>query len=375
MRICFICGSLEPGCDGVGDYTRRLAGELIRQGVACRSIALNERVLTQPLEEMQTSEGTELPVLRLPASLSWRERARRAKAWTSEFEPDWVSLQFVPFGFQKKGLPFGLSRVVDEIAGPAKRHVMFHELWLGMSSTEPVQHTIIGLLQRYTIRRLLARLRPLRNHTHCDLYKNRLEDMGARVAQLPLFGNIPVSKDAHFAKESDVVSFAVFGNIHHSAPIDAFSDELRNWMEIYNKSITIHFLGKVGGEKHRWCESLQRQGINVVVHGLLATERVSEVLQACDYGLGTTPWLLIQKSGSVAAMLEHDLPVICVARDWPLKTGNQQMDIPGILYYCPGRLGQILSVRNKANALNLGLIAHQMFTDLNNAKYFLSVVE
>ena len=28
MKIAFLCGSLEPWRDGVGDYTRRLAGDL-----------------------------------------------------------------------------------------------------------------------------------------------------------------------------------------------------------------------------------------------------------------------------------------------------------------------------------------------------------
>lgn len=32
MRLAFICVSLEPGRDGVGDYTRSLAAECIRQG-------------------------------------------------------------------------------------------------------------------------------------------------------------------------------------------------------------------------------------------------------------------------------------------------------------------------------------------------------
>ena len=33
MKIVFICGCLEPGKDGVGDYTRRLSAELIDHGV------------------------------------------------------------------------------------------------------------------------------------------------------------------------------------------------------------------------------------------------------------------------------------------------------------------------------------------------------
>ena len=40
MNILFICGSAEPGKDGVGDYTRRLCGELLRTGHRTRILAL-----------------------------------------------------------------------------------------------------------------------------------------------------------------------------------------------------------------------------------------------------------------------------------------------------------------------------------------------
>ena len=30
MNLLFICGSLEPGKDGVGDYIRRLSSELLQ---------------------------------------------------------------------------------------------------------------------------------------------------------------------------------------------------------------------------------------------------------------------------------------------------------------------------------------------------------
>ena len=38
MKITFICGSLNPGQDGVGDYTRRLAAQLALDGHECQLI-------------------------------------------------------------------------------------------------------------------------------------------------------------------------------------------------------------------------------------------------------------------------------------------------------------------------------------------------
>ena len=53
MKLIFICGSLEPGRDGVGDYTRRLAGELIRQGHQIAIIALNYKIIAMITKELQ----------------------------------------------------------------------------------------------------------------------------------------------------------------------------------------------------------------------------------------------------------------------------------------------------------------------------------
>ncbi|MBC8041217.1 MAG: hypothetical protein H7Y06_11790, partial [Opitutaceae bacterium] len=47
MKILFFCTSLELGCDGVGDYTRRLAGECAARGHDCTLIALNDTYVTR----------------------------------------------------------------------------------------------------------------------------------------------------------------------------------------------------------------------------------------------------------------------------------------------------------------------------------------
>ena len=48
MKIVFLCGSLEPGRDGVGDYTRMLAAEIIRKGHNAAIVALADKYSLEP---------------------------------------------------------------------------------------------------------------------------------------------------------------------------------------------------------------------------------------------------------------------------------------------------------------------------------------
>lgn len=109
MRLAFICSSLEPGRDGVGDYTRRLAGELVRQGHPSIAVALNDPHISKTVFELQEIEGVSISVLRLPIVMPWSKRVIEARNWLEAFNPDWISLQFVPFGFHRRGLCFGLG--------------------------------------------------------------------------------------------------------------------------------------------------------------------------------------------------------------------------------------------------------------------------
>lgn len=65
MDILFICGSVEPGKDGVGDYTRRLSGELIRIGHEVKILSLCDHQGTSFLTEFQEIEGTKVAVNRI----------------------------------------------------------------------------------------------------------------------------------------------------------------------------------------------------------------------------------------------------------------------------------------------------------------------
>src|SRR5947209_6737741 len=109
MKIVFICGSLEPGKDGVGDYTRRLGATLISKGYELSIIALYDRFISSLEETTQKSDNYEIMVLRLPFSMQDRERYELARDYINKKDPVWLSLQFVIFSFHPKGLPLYLS--------------------------------------------------------------------------------------------------------------------------------------------------------------------------------------------------------------------------------------------------------------------------
>lgn len=103
MRFLFLCSSLEPGRDGVGDYTRRLAQECAKLGHACALLALNDGHVSALTETV----GPEaIPTLRLPPGCG----IAPAVAFRERFAPDWISLQLVSYGLNPKGVSSRSSR-------------------------------------------------------------------------------------------------------------------------------------------------------------------------------------------------------------------------------------------------------------------------
>jgi hypothetical protein len=71
--------------------------------------------------------------------------------------------------------------------------------------------------------------------------------------------------------------------------------------------------------RHHVEEECKEHGWGFLDKGELPTVLISSYLQSADFGIATSPLSLIQKSGSVAAMLEHGLPVVVSRLE---KAGN-----------------------------------------------------
>ena len=153
MKVIFVCGCLEPGKDGVGDYTRRLACGLISQNVQVGIIAINDGFLGEYKEELQLPESFQIPTLRIPKVYNDTTKIDQAKKWVDTHNPEWLSLQFVPYSFHTKGLPFQLRKQLNTIGGSKKWHIMIHELWIGMNIESSFKTKSIGKIQKILIKK------------------------------------------------------------------------------------------------------------------------------------------------------------------------------------------------------------------------------
>jgi hypothetical protein len=374
MKIAFICTSLEPGRDGVGDYTRRLAVEVIRQGHYSVALSLNDKYVFDEFKGIQQSESTDLPVLRLPAAWSMKARINHAKKYIDDFNPDWLSLQFVIFGYHYKGLPFGLGRQLAILGAGRRWHIMLHELWIGMEIGSSKKLALWGHVQRLIIRSVISTLNPEIIHTHTNLYQQQLAKLGFIAHHLPLFSNIPkvnnndngseVFKSTKAKKSTNLI---LFGHIHPNAPVEDFAKEVAVYADKNNLEIYLTIIGRNGSEQTRWADKWAAAGMTVNVLGEQPVNNVSKELGAATMGISTTPIALIEKSGSVAAMHEHGLPVICVPCPWQPKNFNNLILTAGIISYQKGNLESIFTGRFDPPIMNsLSAITHQFIGTLLN---------
>jgi hypothetical protein len=220
--------------------------------------------------------------------------------------------------------------------GKASWHVMFHELWLGLGEKSPVKHRVWGALQRHIVLDLMRRLRPRVVHTQTECHRVALSREKIEASILPLFSNIPrvkgdgwdslleplVSKTAerHYDR-SELYLAGVLGMVAPEWNAERAVNALLPLTQRFQKRLVLVFYGKsnITQEAANKLKSVLRNRAEVVAAGERTSIEISRILQTLDIGIATTPRQVIQKSGSVAAMLEHGLKVLVTRDDWHLR--------------------------------------------------------
>lgn len=333
MKIIFLCGSAEPGKDGVGDYTRRLCGELNRTGHEAQILSLCDKEATCFLTEIQLIEETAVTVRRIPIASPYKQRVAWSQEVLKEETPDWVSLQFVPYSYDPKGLPLWLPRFLKGLKGRHRWHIMFHELWVGIEKEAPFKYKLLGLLQKQLIQKIKKSVKPTVVHTQAKIYQYYLSKIIITAEYLPLFGNVSVSSIKK--EDSEALIFAVFATIHDNAPFDDFILDLKEKLQLINKKIKFIFIGRHAELLVNWTNILDNYEIEYEVLGLSSEEKISQVLINADYGISSTPYKISDKSGVVAAMREHQLPIISVAKSW-VDQDDITVEFNDIIHYQKG---------------------------------------
>jgi hypothetical protein len=311
MKILFICGALEPGRDGVGDYTRRLAGALQLLGHQSSIIALYDPYIGEETIVAQPAENGTVQVLRIAAHTGHIDRYRRAHEWTNAFDPLWISLQFVPYAFNPRGLPFSLPRELQRLLVHERRlHIMFHETWIGKENGVDWKRWLTATLQQKIIRRLIA-LRPLIMHTQLPVAQRSLQTIVPGILPLPLFSNIEIYPQPA-APAGTTLRVGFFSQAAASPPIISFLTILCNHAKAAGREVEILFIGGDTARMKKAGDLFNDTGLftgKIFYTGFLPPEGISAALQGCALGITLVPRHALGKSGSVAAFLQHGIPV------------------------------------------------------------------
>lgn len=376
MTIVFICGSLEPGKDGVGDYTRRLSAYCAKKNVNVGILALKDKFINAVKEEKQTSDNQTITCFRIPSGLVTKKASKIAKTWIDGIRPTLLSLQFVPYSFQKRGLPFGLLKQIKYLGEDTQWHIMFHELWIGMNMLSPRKEILIGYIQRKIISNLLHKIKPKFITTQVQLYKFYLEDLGFNVSLLPLFSNIPIS-DLNTSKTKELqindlkkygLRIVLFGSIHPNAKLKDLLENINSFCEKYgitNRIIT--FVGRSGHEKENWKISFQKYDFEIFDLGEKKPNQISEALNMANLGITTTPVLLVEKSGTVISMRNHGLPILSVGKDW-IPSRAEVLELPSdVIEFNGSNFESILNFKSKKCDTTILDVADNFLSILSNS--------
>lgn len=351
MKLLFITPGLEPGKDAVGDYTIEIARRLLRSGYSVSIISIADRHIDIRNEGLRAGCKT----IRLPKRSEWNSRWKQLKEYVQENKPGWVSLQWVAFGYQDKGLPVLFGRHLRDAIGMTPTHIMCHEIWVEADGSTSFKGRVYSQLQREVHRRCFKALRPVCIHTTTEPYKRALESIGLSADILPLGSNIHGDEyQMHAAHASDdALTFIVFGNTPPEWDVKPVIQTIAKASSLMNRKALLWFSGK-GGPSEEELQSLVNYsvelGVKVKSLGFLEAQSIVEYMNRADVGLATVPFALWQKSSAVAAMRTCGLPVVFSRFDgqWPEEWLPKWED--GFFRLSESDIAQAVSL--KMNALN-----------------------
>lgn len=363
MKILFLLGSLEAKKNGVADYVLNLTDCLEKLGHQIAIISINDyKCIVLKIEDVNIITSSKI---RLSSDLSMIRKKSIIKEFVNTFQPDLISLQFVSFAFQKKGLPFSLLNVLSGIK-QFPLHIMFHELWVDYNSTKSLKKYILGKLQKFCILFLIKHLKPIEITSSIPFYIAKLKKYSANL--LPLFGNIKPIDYINLTKQKNELNVVFLGSF--SPNISDFITQL-NWLKNYSiahkLNIKFNVIGNNGVNKAaaflQIKNILGRYALNYI--GERSAEQVSETFLNADIGISRADYKYFGKSGSTLAMLEHGLPVLLRGEkpetfynDKPLNSFTNQ------LLFTSNSLN-ILPVKLKSNSQQM-MVAKKFISIINN---------
>ena len=340
MKIVFICGSLEPGMDGVGDYVQRIAGILKTKGHEVTLVALKDRYIK--FLQTEKNEIIQVSVYRIPAIFSMRKRYSIISKIIEELKPDWISLQYVGFSYERYGLPLEMPFYLRDMARNSKLQITLHELWCGMDEFSKWTEQVLGFAQKLFLKSLITIVKPDLIFTSIEFYKDELSALGIKSIVAPVFGNIPLYEFApddtwnKYTYESglqlitknlkDWLVITFFGTVYPCPGLDNLLNSTLEAAKKENQSLAVI---SIGNNRLNNVEETIKLFRNTKYFslGILPAEIINRIFDLTTFGVLTSPANRLNKSGSAIAMLERGIPILISPLD---KTYNIEMEKDGV---------------------------------------------
>ncbi len=235
-------------------------------------------------------------------------------------QPDWISFQYVPYGFNRKGLPFYLPAKIKQIVNGSNWHIMFHEMWIGISSLSPLRHKLYGFFQKSIALAMIKYIHPKKITTTNYLYQAILRQKNIEADVIPLFSNIPVSnRDTGFLEQIEnkySIQFdnemfyviGVFGTIYPMASLPKVLPTVVSSIDRQKKVVVIFFGRNNHPQELTHLKSILSSTI-IIELGELPANKVSSIFAVLQEAVLCTPVEHIGKSGVYAALRLHNIKV------------------------------------------------------------------
>lgn len=178
MKVVFISNHLPPTVDGVGDYTFFLAEQFVEQGHEVILICSTQK----EFEDEQIAEMTVFPTIQ-----QWdKESVEEIVDLIEASAPDYVSLQYVPYGFHEKGEPWAMAHFAKlMVQNDIPLSTTFHEVAIRFKA----RHLLRGVVQRLIARSIARHSNKV--ITSIDFYVSYLNDWAEDVNMIQIGSNIP----------------------------------------------------------------------------------------------------------------------------------------------------------------------------------------
>jgi len=278
LKICFITGQKESNQCGITDYVELLAKELEKLG----------HEIEQYFIKKDSEELTDLP------------------------NADLFSIQFAPYAYANNGMPMTILNLLANKLKNKRVHLNFHEIWVGAYPRANWKEKGIGWLQKNLILGFINKCKPAWVTSSNAAALDRLKQAAVPAMFLYLFGNIPYSSNSKATTKGQMLKVAFFGTPYADFSYDKLGDFFSTLSKTSGKKLKIILIGRQredAGSDHLY--SLCKKNKFLIERtGELSTNLISDQLQKCSFGVSTTPYDVIGKSGATAAMFEHGLPVL-----------------------------------------------------------------